>query len=180
MKKLFFLLLILLIAGCSPQKRISRLLQRYPLESSTDSVTIIKDSIHVEYRDRIVHDTILGDTVYTDKVVSKVVKTGLFRSDTAILENDYSVAKAWVQNAKLYSFLIQKDQVIDRILKDAERKETYWREQYNSVSTVTIPPPVKYIPPLVKYAAWGFLILLILIGIIIYLKLKTSVLKKVF
>lgn len=172
--KNIYIIILLLFASCTPQKRLSRLLQKYPLPVQT--VTTVKDSVIVEYRDRVVYDTIHGDTVYTEKVLYKEIPTGIRRSDTAILENDYAQAKAWVYNAKVHLYLLQKEQVIQRRLEAADKMTTYWREKYTTKETTT--PPVKYIPKLVKFAAWGFVVLIILLAVIIYFQIKMKAISK--
>ena len=71
--------LILLLISCSPIKRHSRLVKKYPFVHTTDSVKLI-DTIRLATNkvvsDTIVHESLLFDTVVVtkDNLIVKVVK----------------------------------------------------------------------------------------------------------
>ncbi len=71
--------LILLLISCSPIKRHSRLVRKYPFVHTTDSVKLI-DTIRLTTNkvvsDTVVHESLLFDTVVLtkDNLIVKVVK----------------------------------------------------------------------------------------------------------
>jgi hypothetical protein len=73
------ILILLILTSCSPIKRHSRLVRKYPFVHTTDSVTLI-DTIQLTtdkvVSDTIVHESLLFDTVIVtkDNLTVKVVK----------------------------------------------------------------------------------------------------------
>jgi len=62
-----------------------------------------------------------------------------FKTDPIEAENTYAKARAWIESQRLRLELTQKDQVIQRVLKNAEVQEKYWREQfYKEVTKETV------------------------------------------
>ena len=59
-----FILLILLITSCTPQRRFMRLIDKYPHLLTTDTITI-HDTVRVEVP-KIVHDTIINEHFFTE------------------------------------------------------------------------------------------------------------------
>ena len=53
MKRILFIFILAILAGCSPTKRLARLLERYPMEPTVDTVyrdtTIYRDTIVTRY-----------------------------------------------------------------------------------------------------------------------------------
>ena len=74
-----WILILLILSSCSPIKRHSRLVRKYPFVHTTDSVKLI-DTIRVTtdkvVSDTIVHESLLFDTVIVtkDNLTVKVVK----------------------------------------------------------------------------------------------------------
>ena len=150
--------------------------QRRCTEKFPPQISIIrKDSIvtkdTVIYRDRIVHDTIPADTMNESKPLPPTTdpKIKELKSSVVHLENDYATAKAWIEGWQLILELIQKGQVIDRILKDAEKETRHWRELYESEIKKEIVN-IKYIPLFVKILAW--IGASVIIGVVVYIVLK--------
>ena len=73
-----YLLIILLLASCSPTKRFNRLIEKYPYLITTDTV-VIRDTI-----------TLYVPEVHTDTVVTLKELT-----DTITLTNERVTVKAW-------------------------------------------------------------------------------------
>ena len=73
-----YLLIILLLASCSPAKRFNRLIEKYPYLITTDTITI--------------HDTI---TLYVPEVHTDTVVTLKQLTDTITLTKDRVTVKAW-------------------------------------------------------------------------------------
>lgn len=74
-----WILILLILSSCSPIKRHSRLVRKYPFVHTTDSVTLI-DTIQLTtdkvVSDTIVHESTLFDTVIVtkDNLTIKVLK----------------------------------------------------------------------------------------------------------
>lgn len=70
-----YLFLILILISCSPMKRHSRIVRKYPFVHTTDSVKLI-DTIFIEtdavYYDTVVQDNLLFDTIILEKENLKV------------------------------------------------------------------------------------------------------------
>lgn len=161
MRTIIFLLVLILINGCCTQKRC---LTKYPPQTiieRSDS-TIYRDTII--YHDRIVYDTIRADTVFIEK---RIKVPSEFKTDPIEAENTYAIARAWIENQKLKLELTQKDQVIQRIIKNAEVQEKYWREQF--YKEVTKETTTEYKTKRIhKIAMWlsGIVVLVLVLYII--------------
>ena len=73
-----YLLIILLLASCSPTKRFTRLVEKYPYLLTQDTITI--------------HDTI---TLYVPEVHTDTVVTLKELTDTITITNERVTVKAW-------------------------------------------------------------------------------------
>ena len=73
-----YLLIILLLASCSPTKRFTRLIEKYPYLITTDTV-LIKDTI----------------TLYVPEVTTDTVVTIQQLTDTITLTKERVTVKAW-------------------------------------------------------------------------------------
>jgi len=128
MKNVSILIVLILFSGCVTQKRC---LKKFPPETIIerhDSIVIHDTTI---YKDVVIYDTIPGDTQYVEKIIP-------IKENVVILpverENAYARAKAWVEDTKLKLELIQKEQEIQRIIKDANKETKYWRYKYTTES----------------------------------------------
>lgn len=106
MKNVFFIALIALLASCSPTKRLARLLERYPIPATVDTVLTPGATI---YKDTTVYKYLPGETV----VENVYIDVPIAIPDTFV-EAKTSTAKAiaWVQDNNLGLQLIQYDTVI--------------------------------------------------------------------
>ena len=162
---LHLVVLSIVLASCSPCKRLARKCPPQIITEVKDSV-VYRDTII--YRDRILEIKIPGDTVIVEKTVP--VKEDIFPIRA---ENDYATASAWVESSKLKLELIQKEQVIKQILQNAEKETIYWKEKYqNEKQTVIIKE--KYIPKIYKVGLVVALCLIVIIGAGLYIKIKGS------
>ena len=154
--KIASLILMVLLAGCNPCKRLAR---RCPPNVVVKDSIIIKETI--KYKPRIIYDTIPGDTVRVERIVQVEKPIDI---DRISAENKYGEAEAGVTASRLWLELRQKDQVITHMLDSAEKEITYWREQYNEkVGTVVVKE--RYVPKFYRVASWygaGLTILLLL------------------
>lgn len=154
MRNLILLLIVIIVgSSCATEKRCSR---KFP--------PIIKDSTYVketiEYRDRVVYDTIKGDTIET------VIKITDLDTVPIIIENDFAVGLLSRENNVLRLKLVSKDTVIARMLKDAEILRSSLVERH----TVEVHT-VKYIPKFYKFTMWWFIGCLVVVIIYIVMKI---------
>jgi hypothetical protein len=180
MKSTLLILVLVILASCSPQRRLAGLLERFPLDT-------IKTTT-IEYRDTIVEVPIPGDTAFVEtevpvpyldadsiaelwglncdqKDLIDSLNKQLTRSfDVRPIYNEtaFAKSKAWIANGILKSELTQKDSIIDVVLDSVIQE---------NITIERIPYP-EYIPakPLYKYGffIFGGLILISLILLIIF------------
>ena len=63
-KFILYILLVLFIISCTPQRRFTRLIEKHPYLLTTDTLTI-HDTVRVEVP-KIVHDTIINENFFTE------------------------------------------------------------------------------------------------------------------
>ena len=155
MKRLTLLFVIVLLCGCSPQKRLTRLLDRYPLP--TDTV--------IQYRDT----TIWRDTTITVILKGDTVRNSIFvyleadMADTSLkTRSNLAEASAGIHDNQLWLELIQYDSVVAILIQNAIRENT------DSIFIEIVREVPKIIPPKPFYKN-GFFILagLILVSMIL-------------
>lgn len=172
MRKIVNILLItLLVAGCSPQKRLSRLLEKYPIPPE---ITYTQGP--VEYRDTIIYREVLGETVIETWDMDDLLATIEFPEAAPIkpihAETDLASVDAWVDEGKLKIRLIQNDSLFQFYLDNAirESRDTIRIDR-------VIPVEVLVIPKSYDFYKYGFFItlgilLLVIILMLIFLKMK--------
>ena len=172
MRYITILLILILFSSCVSQKKC---LKRYPPETIRvryDSISI-KDSII--YKDRIIERIIKADTVYKDKLIPVPITLNV---PPLIAENDYAIAKAWIQDSRLKLQLEQKDQVIQFKLDSADKISKHWEYKYRMESEKqTTVIREKFIPRIYKVALFIVIGELIALIIYMYIKLKGGGLK---
>jgi len=160
MKKLILLSVVILLCGCSPQRRLANLLERYPLP--TDTVIEYKDTI--VYSDTILYDTILGEIVLDTILIPTEVDLPFTE---LLMVTSLASAHAWVQYNQLGLELIQYDTVFVWKLDSALQQniDTIY------VRTVREVPIIEKVGTFWKH---GFLVLagLILLGLILFFLLR--------
>ena len=152
--------LALLLCSCTTQKRCIRKFPPQTVIERTDSI-VMRDTII--YHDRVIRDTIEADTVFLEKIVPIPAEVVIPPIEA---ENRYSRAKAWIENQRLKLQLETKEQVIQKILKDAEKETIQWKEMY--YSEITKQTQIVYKPKKIHIASmWfsGVVIVLILLWI---------------
>jgi hypothetical protein len=123
-----YILIILLLASCSPQQRFTRLITKYPYLLTTDTVTI--------------HDTI---SIYIPKVEVDTVVTLKELTDTVTITKDRVTVKTWYVPKEKKVYVQGKCDPI-YITKVVERKvpirtfEKYpwWKKLLNNMLAVFI------------------------------------------
>lgn len=166
MKRYNFILLVVILAACSPQKRLTRLLDNHPYLVSKD--TVFKPG-PVVYRDTTVFREVPGDTAYIESTIVEYEPwddDGWWEDPIAPplnvppvwVSTELATAKAWVERNVLKALLIQKDSVFRFKLDSAIRMNQ---------DTITVERLIKYQipmdPPTFKFYRAGFWILGVLI-----------------
>lgn len=112
-------LIVIVLAGCSPQRRLARLLERFPIPETSDTIynTIIA------YRDTMIFELIPGDTVYRDTILPSQAEFLYMELKTRVT---LAEATAWVLDNKLGLELIQYDTILTWMIDSAivERADT--------------------------------------------------------
>ncbi len=123
-----YLLIILLLASCSPTKRFTRLIEKYPYLITTDTV-VIKDTI-----------TLYVPEVHTDTVVT--IKELI---DTVTLTKDRVTVKAWYVPKEKKVYIQGKcdpiyiTKIVDRkIPVKYYEKYPWWKKLLNNLLAIFI------------------------------------------
>jgi hypothetical protein len=113
MRNFCILVLAVILAGCSPQKRLARLLERYPIRPTVDTFYKVGPTI---YRDTVVFRYVPGETVTQSIYIDVPVDI----PDTFMeVESSMATALAWLQSNELGLELHQKDSVFEFKLDSA-------------------------------------------------------------
>ena len=158
--KVVVLFCLVILASCSPQKRLARLLEKYPLPTETE----------IEYRDTIIYrDTVVyiympGDTIRDSVLIPVEVDMPYMELKRAVM---YAEATAWIRNNQLGLQIIQYDTLFKFKLDSAIKM---------NIDTLIIKEIVT-VPEIIKQNSFwkhGFLVLagLILIGLVLFFLLK--------
>lgn len=116
MKRIFLLLTIVAMASCSPQRRLARLLDKYPQPERIDTVYIPGETI---YKDTTIYRTLPGET----DTVEVYVDVPIDLPDTSILaETELALAQAFLENNILRLELQQKEAKLRLKLDNAIRE----------------------------------------------------------
>jgi len=135
-KSKIFLIVLVILVSCSPQRRLARLLERYPLPQ--DTVVIVKDT--TIYRDTLLFAYFPGDTVYKDTLIP-------FEIDLPYMElktrSTMAFARSWVLNNRLGLELIQYDSLFQFKLDSALRNDidSIFVEVIREVPVIIKPKP---------------------------------------
>ena len=141
-------LVLFFLFSCISEKKCQN---KYPPQIQIkDSISTITDTIYLKRIDTVFM-RVLPDTIYNTKVVYKDVNTGLIYSDTSILENDFSISKAWVDRI-LNHELIQKDSTIVLTFEAYDKLIKTLQSRYRTETKVY---KEKYIPKFIKFLAWS-------------------------
>jgi len=153
-------LIAVILASCSPQKRLARLLDRFPLQQDT----LIQYQYNTVIRDTTITVEIPGDIIYRDTLIPFIVDLPYMELQT---RSTLAEARAWVWANELGLELVQFDTLFSIKLDSALRHD---------IDTIFMEV-VREVPTLVKEKSFwmhGFLTLagLILIGMILWFLLK--------
>lgn len=115
-----YLLIILLLASCTPQKRLARLVKKNPQLIRVDTVTVTDTFIVITPRTQI-------DTFYSIKQLI----------DTVIVSKDNLTVKTYLKNDTVYldaecdTIVIEKIRTVKVPAKTIEvKKENFWEDRW--------------------------------------------------
>jgi len=160
MRKFILFLTIVILASCSPQRRLARLLERYPLPEKVDTLYLPGEKV---YKDTTIYRDIPGETVE----VAVLVDVPINIPDTSLFAvTDLAEATAYLRDNVLGLELKQLDRIYEFKLDSAIRENTPDTVYIISEKVVTVEKLVT--KPFYKN---GFFILvsLILVGMILSL-----------
>jgi len=118
MKKLTFILIVLLLASCSPSKRLARLLEKYPQPERVDTVYTPGKTVYI---DTTIYVQIPGET----DTVEVLVDVPIDLPDTTIYASTLLAnAKASLYNNILRLKLEQREKVLEFLLDSTIREHS--------------------------------------------------------
>ncbi len=162
---IYMLLIALMVVGCSPQKRLGKLLLKYPIPPE---ITYTKGPI--EYKDTTIIKYLPGETITEildlNDLLSTVECPEIPDIKPVHAETSLASVDVWVDEGKLKVRLIQHDSIFQFHLDNAirENSDTVWIDRIVLVD-------VKVKPKDYSFYKSGFFIFLGLIIIIITLLL---------
>ena len=114
MKQVVVVFFMVILVSCSPQRRLARLLTRYPIPADTVVQT------HTVYEPDSIPVYIPGDTVVNEVLIETTVDL----PDTTIsAETDYARAEAGLLDNILWLELIQTDTVVEIVVDSVKVTE---------------------------------------------------------
>ena len=162
------IILILLLSGCSAQKRIARghkLIEKYPV--ILDSYITVKDSVSYKdttiYRDTTIYDTLPGEYIIKSvQIPCPDIKIDPIESIIRGVK-----VRSWIDNGRLYQEVDIPDMVYRWRLDSAIVEKNRYEKRL--VSEIMRPPPDIVIPKLFHFYRSGFFILAVLFIITIFM-----------
>jgi hypothetical protein len=131
----------------------------------TETITIYKDSL-IPYK--VDPDTV---TLIAYQYYSDPENPSLIYIDSISVENEFSVAWAWVDQSNLGLSLVQRDTTLEFLLDDAVRETKYWKTLYHSELRKEVKV-VRYIPKFFRFCSYYFYITATALLILAFFKLK--------
>lgn len=170
--KLIFILfgLFLFFSSCTTSRKCYR---KFPPQVQTivkDSIVVKLDTIYV-HEQVTLYDTIVKEVKTQQKPLKDVLK-GIIKTDTSILENEFSIGKAWVDN-KLFHILEQKEQIRPITGEWATKIAHHYKEYYRTTQ-ITEVHKVPYYPKWLIILACIGGASIIFIGVWLFFKIKAG------
>ena len=139
MKWTIFVLTVFVLSGCATQRRCY---EKWSMKPDTITKVVTRDSL--VYRDTTIYYHLPGDTV-TNEVIIPCPPPPIdnYIPDTARVETEFALAKAWWSYPKIKLYLEQKDKYLRLELDSALRESWHWRYEYLQVKQVL---KEKYVP----------------------------------
>ena len=139
-----FVLTVFVLSSCATQKRCY---EKWGMKPDTITKVVSRDSLI--YRDTTIIYHLPGDTVVSEVLIPCPPPPPDFIPDTAKVETDFALAKAWWSYPKIRLYLEQKDKYLRLELDSALRESWHWRYEYLQVKQVL---KEKYVPVIYKQA----------------------------
>ena len=179
MKRLLILLIPLMVSSCSPQMRLTRLLERHPELMKTDTTTIVEYDTVVQYKLRIVPYYLPGSTLYGERISYLPMRVPEpILPDTAVLENRFCLARSWVSldGRKITNHLqlTQKDTILQFRLDSALVETEYWKEKYVNITHDYQTKEKVKLKDKLEWFGWGVLVGLFT-GVILFLFIRLKI-----
>ena len=114
-----------------------------------DTITKVVTRDSLIYRDTTIYYHLPGDTVTNEVVIPCPPPPEQYIPDTAKVETDFAIAKAWWSYPKIKLYLEQKDKYLRLELDSALRESWHWRYEYMQIKQVL---KEKYVPVIYKQA----------------------------
>lgn len=171
MKNLILILILLVLASCTTMDKCNRKFP--PVESFEISDSVVTETITV-YKDSLIPYKLDPDTVTLYEYIYKVKdpeNPSLIDIDSISLENEFSLAWAWVDQSNLGLSLLQRDTTLEFLLDDAVRETKYWKTLYHSELRKEVKV-VRYIPKFFRFCSYYFYITATALLIMAFFKLK--------
>ncbi len=126
------LVLLLFLASCAPQRRFTKLIEKYPHLLTTDTL-VVHDTVRVEIP-RVVHDTVLTEHFFTQ-----------ITRDTLVLQKERLTVKIFHDTVRKSVFIkgkcdtVRVERIIERRIpiKYYEKTST-WKKIFNWVMIALI------------------------------------------
>jgi hypothetical protein len=164
----YYIIILLLLTSCATQRRC---FEKWGMKPDTVRTVIVKDSLVV--RDTTIFVKIPGMVVRDSVIIPCPPPPPAYIPDTAKVETDFAIAKAWWNYPVIRLYLEQKDKLLRLQLDSAIRDSWHWRTEYLNVTQVL---KEKYVPKIYKQALSICIFIFIaggaFIGIKIYRLLK--------
>ena len=144
MRLAVIVLTILALSGCATQKRCY---EKWSMKPDTITKVVTRDSLI--YRDTTIYYHLPGDTVTNEVVIPCPPPPVEYIPDTAMVETEFALAKAWWSYPKIKLYLEQKDKYLRLELDSALRESWHWRYEYMQIKQVL---KEKYVPVIYKQA----------------------------
>ena len=139
-----FVLTVFVLSSCATQKRCY---EKWGMKPDTITKVVSRDSLI--YRDTTIIYHLPGDTVVSEVLIPCPPPPPDFIPDTAKVETDFALAKAWWSYPKIRLYLEQKDKYLRLELDSALRESWHWRYEYMQIKQVL---KEKYVPVIYKQA----------------------------
>ena len=130
----------LVLFGCSPAARVSRIYAKHP--DVKPQSTVVYDTIRLDtiiYRDTTISITLKSDTVYTEGDIvylpgdSEIIRV---TPKVLILESQMAKARSWINYNKMYLTLMDKDTTLYFRLDSALKEAKHWERVSKDTNTV--------------------------------------------
>ena len=169
-KYLVFIIVLIVLAGCSPATRLNRIYTKYPeWAPKDDTIVTIEYRDSLVYKDTAIYVTLPADTVYEQGEIIYIPGDPIpfrIKPNPLIAETDYAKAVARIDYMTLKLQLTDKDTTLLLRLNNAVRESYFWKNKYEQV-TKTVP--TAKIPKFYRIMTWvgvGLILMLLVWGFI--------------